>query len=188
MPVSRNSVGADLMKTSGWGLAAACAYAEHLLAESARSRVARQLVTAMASSDPELRVRAADVARRVTDKDADFLAAYASEIADILAETPIAESRTRWHLGLVVARTAHTPAQVHLAAALLWQLSQDKSNVVRCSAVEGLGLLARRDPFLRASIEPYLEQSFATGTPAMRVRARKALGALQRSVGKKSTR
>lgn len=178
MPVSRHFVKRDLIEVTGWGLAAARRYAEHLLARSAPSRAARQLVTAMASNHPELRVRAADVARRITDKNAEFLAAYASEIADILAETPIAESRVRWNLGLVVARTVRTPAQIRLAAALLWQLSQDKSNVVRCSAVEGLGLLARRDPALRSSVEPYLEQSFATGTPAMRVRARNALSIL----------
>lgn len=133
----------------------------------------------MASRNPALRVRAADVARRITDKDPAFLAPYALEIAGILAETPIAESRTRWHLGLVAARTAHTPAQIRLVAGILRQLSQDKSNVVRCSAVEGLGLLARRDPSLRPSVELYLEQAFAAGTPAMRVRARRALRALQ---------
>jgi hypothetical protein len=133
----------------------------------------------MASSNPELRVRAADVARRITDQNSAFFASHAAEIASVLAETPISESRTRWHLGLVVARTAHTPAEIRFAAALLWQLSHDKSNVVRCSAVEGLGLLALRDPSLRSSVEPHLEQAFATGTPAMRVRARNALRALQ---------
>jgi hypothetical protein len=179
MPTSRNSVSEDLLKAPCWGLTAARSYAQHLLANPARARAARQLVTAMASSNPELRVRAADVARRITDQNFAFFASHAAEIASVLAETPISESRTRWHLGLVVARTAHTPAEIRFAAALLWQLSHDKSNVVRCSAVEGLGLLALRDPSLRSSVEPHLEQAFATGTPAMRVRARNALRALQ---------
>ena len=178
MAVSRASVRSDLLKTSSWGLAAARAYAQLLLAQPDRTRTARQLVAAVASPNPELRVRAADVARRITDRDPAFLAQYASEIAGVLAETPIPESRARWHLGLVVARTAHTPEQIRLAAGLLWQLSHDKSNVVRCSAVEGLGLLARRDPHLRGSVELFLEQAFAAGTPAMRVRARDALRAL----------
>jgi hypothetical protein len=176
---SRNSVTDDLLSTSCWGLAAARAHGKRLLAHPDPLRAARQLVTAIASRNPELRVRAADVARRITDKDPKFLAAHASEIVSVLAETPIAESRARWHLGLVVARTARTPAQIRLAAALLWKLSQDKSNVVRCSAVEGLGLLVLRDPSLRSTVEPYLEQAFAAGTPAMRVRARDALRALQ---------
>src|ERR1700751_5837031 len=92
---------------------------------------------------------------------------------------PIAASRARWHLGLVVARSARTPPQIHLAVETLWQLAEDKSNVVRSSAVEGLGLLAHRDPELRNAIEPFLHQALITGTPAMRVRARNALCWLQ---------
>ena len=110
-----------------------------------------------------------------------FSSAHAAELAVILAETPISESRTRWHLGLVVARSARTPSQIRLAAEILWQLSEDKSNVVRASAVEGLGLLARRDPALRNGIEPFLHQALITGTPAMRVRARNALCWLETS-------
>lgn len=175
MPASPSSLKDDLRKPTCWSLAAARAQAQRLLARPDRRRAARELVTVLSTNNAEQRVRAADVARRITDKDPDFLAAHASEIAAIFAEAPIAESRARWHLGLVVARTARTPSQIRLAAGLLWQLSQDKSNVVRCSAVEGLGLLARRDPSLRSSVEPYLEQAFAAGTPAMRVRARNAL-------------
>jgi hypothetical protein len=171
----------NLLKTSGWGLAIARAHAQRLLAQHDRRRIARQLVDALSTNDREQRVRAADVARRITEKDADFLIAHAAELASILAEIPIPESRTRWHLGLVVARSARTPPHIRLAAEILWQLSEDKSNVVRSSAVEGLGLLARRDPALRNGIEPFLHQALITGTPAMRVRARNALCWLQSS-------
>jgi hypothetical protein len=124
---------------------------------------------------------AADVARRITEKDAGFFTSHAAEIASILAATPIVESRTRWHLGIVVGRSARSPQQVRLAAEILWQLAEDKSNVVRCSAVEGLGLLARYDLSLRNTVEPFLHQALVTGTPAMRVRARNALCWLQSS-------
>jgi hypothetical protein len=91
----------------------------------------------------------------------------------------------RWHLGLVVARSARTSSDIRLAAEVLWQLAEDKSNVVRSSAVEGLGLLARRDPALRNSIEPFLHQALISGTPAMRVRARNALCWLQSGAANK---
>ena len=175
------SVKDDLMKPACWGLAIARAHAKHLLAQQDRRRIARQLVQAFSTNDPEQRVRAADVARRITEKDDAFLVAHAAELALILAETPISESRTRWHLGLVVARSARTPSQIRLVAEILWQLSEDKSNVVRASAVEGLGLLARRDPALRNGVEPFLHQALITGTPAMRVRARNALCWLETS-------
>ncbi|HEY2001721.1 MAG TPA: hypothetical protein VGG80_05350 [Acidobacteriaceae bacterium] len=173
------------MKPACWGLAQARAQAQRLLAQQDRRRVARQLVAAISTSNPEQRVRAADVARRITERDVDLLAPHAAEIASILADTPIAESRTRWHLGLVAARSARTSQQIRLASAILWQLAEDKSNVVRCSAVEGLGLLARRDPSLRSTVEPFLHQALLTGTPAMRVRARNALCWLQSDAAKK---
>jgi hypothetical protein len=177
------------MKPACWGLAIARAQAQHLLAQQDRRRIVRQLVDALSTNDQkkcsrELRIRAADVARRISERDTEYLAPHAAELASILAEIPIPESRTRWHLGLVAARTAHTPQQIRLAAEVLWQLAEDKSNVVRCSAVEGLGLLAKRDPSLRSSVEPFLHQAFLTGTPAMRVRARDALHRLQ-STGRK---
>jgi hypothetical protein len=171
----------DLLKPTCWGLNEARSQAHRLLAQKDHRRTARQLVSALITDNPEQRVRAADVARRITEQDIDFLAPHAAELASILAETPITESRTRWHLGLVVARSARTPQQIRLAAEILWQLSEDKSNVVRCSAVEGLGLLAARDRSLRTTVEPYLHQALITGTPAMRVRARNALCWLQSS-------
>jgi hypothetical protein len=168
----------DLLRSQRWGLNEARAAARRLLARRDRRRAARELVTCLLTEDREQRVRAADVARRTTELDAESLAPHAAELASILAEIPIAEARTRWHLGLVVARTARTPQQIRLAAEVLWQLAEDKSNVVRCSAVEGLGLLAKRDRSLRSSVEPFLHQALLTGTPAMRVRARDALSRL----------
>lgn len=181
---ARSSVKDDLMKPACWGLDEARAQAQRLLAQQDRRRVARQLIAAISTSNPEQRVRAADVARRISERDIDLLAPHAAEIASILADTSSAESRTRWHLGLVAARSARTSQQIRLASAVLWQLAEDESNVVRCSAVEGLGLLARRDPSLRSTVEPFLHQALLTGTPAMRVRARDALCWLQSDAAK----
>jgi hypothetical protein len=181
MPAARSSINVDLLKPRCWGLAEARAHAQRVLAQPDRRRIARQIVAALSTSNPEQRLRAADVARRITEKDSGFFTSHAAAVASILAEIPITESRTRWHLGLVAARSARTPQQVRLAAEILWQLAEDKSNVVRCSAVEGLGLLARRDASLRNTVEPFLHQTLITGTPAMRVRARNALCWLQSS-------
>jgi hypothetical protein len=177
----------DLLRIQHWRLDEARTAARRLLARRDRRQVARELVTCLLTEDRELRVRAADVARRITERDSESLAPHAAELASILAEIPIPESRTRWHLGLVVARTARTPQQIRLAAEVLWQLAEDKSNVVRCSAVEGLGLLAQRDRSLRNGVEPFLHQALLTGTPAMRVRAHDALRRLQSSGRKRSS-
>jgi hypothetical protein len=68
----------------------------------------RALVRELFGDDVEVRKRAADVARRVTERDGRLLEPYADELAGLLETLPVSESRTRWHLGMVVPRVAHT--------------------------------------------------------------------------------
>lgn len=62
----------------------------------------RVLVRELSGDDVEVRKRAADVARRVTERDAAPLRSYVDELAGLLAALPEAESWTRRHLGLLV--------------------------------------------------------------------------------------
>ena len=71
----------------------------------------RALVRELFGDDVEVRKRAADVARRITERDGGLLERYADELAGLLETLPVEESRTRWHLGLVVPRVAHTRVQ-----------------------------------------------------------------------------
>jgi hypothetical protein len=122
--------------------------------------------------DVEVRKRAADVARRITEVDGRLLERYADELAGLLETLPVEESRTRWHLGLVVPRVAHTRLQRLRAARTMSLLAGDESNVVRCSAVEGLGLLATQEASLRDEAEEMVEKFLREGTLAMKNRAR----------------
>lgn len=155
-----------------WGLSQARAAAEQILAETA---LVRELMRALASNDPVLRQRASDTARRVTEKQPELLAPHAEKLLGIFSESAGDNWRTRAHLGLVVARTAQSAAQRRRAAGLLMPLYYDPSNVVRCTAIEGLCLLAQGEPALRAQFETLAEDALATGTLAMQNRARRAL-------------
>jgi HEAT repeat protein len=132
----------------------------------------RSLVRELFGEDAEVRKRAADVARRITEKDGRLLAPYADELAGLLETLPTEESRTRWHLGLVVPRAARTRGQRLRAARTMSLLAQDESNVVRCSAVEGLGLLAMQEASLRDEAEEMIKRFLREGTTAMKCRAR----------------
>ncbi len=135
-------------------------------------RAVKALVAGMFGEDAELRKRSADVARRITEVDAAPLFRHADELMGLLAELSLEESRTRWHLGLVVARVAHTREQRLRAARLMEQLMEDESNVARCLAIEGMGLLAGEEASLRGVAEEMVERALREGTPAMRSRAR----------------
>jgi hypothetical protein len=163
------SVGQRL-RGSRWGLPRARAIAEEIGGDKAGVRA---LVRELFGDDVEVRKRAADVARRITDKDGSLLERYADELAGLLETLPPGESRTRWHLGLVVPRVAHTQAQRLRAARTMWLLAQNDSNVVMCSAVEGMGVLALREPSLRDEAEEMVERYLREGTTkAMKCRAR----------------
>ncbi len=168
----------ELLKGS-WGLDRARSVARRVEHDS---RSVRALVGAMFGDKPELRKRAADVARRITEEDSHPLARYADELAGLLAEVPVVESRTRWHLGLVVARVAHTREQRLRAARLMELLMEDESNVARCSAIEGIGLLACDETSLRDIAEEMIAQALATGTKAMKARARHAKRRLEKGL------
>jgi hypothetical protein len=162
-----------------WGLDRA---REMALKVAAHRTAVRALVAAIFSEEPELRKRASDVARRVTDFDAGVLSPFADELAGLLPALAPVESRTRWHLGLVVARVAHTREQRLRAARLMQLLMEDESNVARCSAVEGMGLLASYEPSLLDAAEEMIERALLDGTPAMKARARHARRRLEKTM------
>jgi hypothetical protein len=146
------------------------------------------LVEAMFGEAPEVRKRAADVARRITDGGPEPLERYADELAGLLAEISAEESRTRWHLGLVVARVAHTREQRLRAARLMQLLIEEESNVARCSAVEGIALLASVEVSLRPVAEEIIARALRDGTCAMKVRARHAKRRLEKADRRSSGR
>ncbi len=81
-------------------------------------------------------------------------------------------SRGRGGIWGVVPRVAHTQAQRLRAARTMSLLVEDESNVVRCSAVEGMGLLALQEASLRDEAEEMVESYLRQGTKAMKSRAR----------------
>jgi len=166
------------LDTPGWGLPDAKHAAAQVLA---RPELLKPLLKALLSNDSALRHRASDTARRITDKQPELFTPYTERLLGLFSESANDNWRTRAHLGLIVARIAQSRPHRIRAAGLLQPLYYDPSNVVRCTAVEGLGLLAHREPSLSPEIEPLLEQALATGTIAMQCRARHALALLHKS-------
>jgi hypothetical protein len=177
------TLGAQL-RSGAWGLARARGIAEEICGDK---EGVRALVRELFGEDVEVRKRAADVARRITEKDARPLERYADELAGLLETLPVEESRTRWHLGLVVPQVAHSTVQRLRAARTMWLLTEDESNVVRCSAVEGMGLLALEEASLRDEAEEMIERYLREGTTkAMKSRARGVMRMWARADRKKN--
>jgi len=170
------------LRGARWGLFRARSLAEEIVGDKAGVRA---LVRELFGEDVEVRKRAADVARRITELDGSLLEPYADELAGLLETLPVEESRTRLHLGLVVPRVAHSRAQRLRAARTMSLLAGDESNGVRCSAMEGLGLLALQEASLRDEAEEMIERFLREGTKAMKCRARAVMRLWARSERRK---
>jgi HEAT repeat protein len=162
-----------------WGLADARKAAAEVLAHP---ELLKPLLRALFGRDRVLRHHAADTSRRIAERQPQLLAPHIERLLGLFSEIGPREAgdnwRTRAHLGLVVARVAQSRAHRVRAVGLLMPLYYDSSNVVRCTAVEGLGLLAQGEPSLRAQVQPLIEEALLTGTLAMQCRARDAIAKL----------
>src|ERR1035438_7707526 len=123
----------ELLRVRPWGLSAARVLAGGI---GGYGPSLRALVQELFSEEVKLRKRAADVVRRITDRDQAPLQRYADELAGLLESLPPEESQTRWHLALAVARVAHTRMQRLRAARAMSLLVEDESNALRCAAME----------------------------------------------------
>lgn len=171
----------ERLRVKRFGLKEARALAQEIAGDNV---AVRALVRELFGEDVEIRKRAADTARRITERDAMPLERYADELSGLLESLPVEESRTRWHLGLVVPRVANTRERRMRAARIMLLLAEDESNVVRCSAVEGLGTLALKVPSLRDEAEALVERYLREGTTkAMKSRAQAAKKMLGKRYG-----
>ena len=66
-------------------------------------------------------------------------------------------------------------AETERASANLRRYLEDRSSIVKTSALQGLLDLAGQNPALRDTAREALEQAVRTGTPAMKARARNLL-------------
>jgi len=136
-------------------------------------RYFRELIECMWDENAVVRMRAADAAEKVSRAKPELLKPYKRELLGLLAEAEQIE--LRWHLAAMVPRLALTRAEKQRAAAALERYLEDRSSIVKTFALQGLADLARSEPGLRERVKQILEESLASGTAAMKARARKLL-------------
>jgi hypothetical protein len=133
----------------------------------------RELIACLWHENPVVRLRAADAAEKVSAKKPRLLDRHKSELLGLLAEAEQIE--LRWHLAAMVPRLRLTARERQRAASALLRYLQDRSSIVKTFALQGLSDLSRNDAGMRANVKQLLEVAAQSGTPAMKVRARKLL-------------
>jgi hypothetical protein len=136
------------------------------------------LFEGMASDDEIVRMRAADVAEKVTARQPDLLQPHKKELLTIAGSSD--QQEVRWHAALMIPRLKLTAKERAVAVDILFDYLRDHSSIVKTFAMQGLATLASTDPRLRGKILPLLRELTEVGTPAMRARGRKLLQHLNR--------
>jgi len=137
-----------------------------------------KLIAGLWSSDPLVRMRAADATEKVTRQHPELLLPYKRELLGLMAEAE--EQELRWHLAAMVPRLALDSKERSRATSALQRYLEDRSSIVRTFALQGLAEFAQDDPSLRPSVVEILREATRSGTPAMKARGRKLLADLDR--------
>jgi HEAT repeat protein len=131
------------------------------------------LVTALASHDELLRMRAADAIEKITTRNPSLLQPFKKKFLVIASRAT--QQEVRWHAAQIIPRLDLTPKERAAAVDILFDYLRDKSSIVKTFAMQALADLATTDPKLKSQIIPLLEELTQIGTPAMRARGRKIL-------------
>jgi hypothetical protein len=138
----------------------------------------RHVFAGLGSSDPLVRMRAADAAEKITERRPELLQPYKMKLLAIAGGTE--QQEVRWHAALMIPRLKLTAKQRAVAVDILFDYLRDRSSIVKTFAMQGLASLADSDFSLRTKILPLLEELTEIGSPAMRARGRKLLRHLNR--------
>jgi hypothetical protein len=114
--------------------------------------------------------RAADALERASGRWPQMLARWKDALLDRMLDA--GENKLRWNLALMIFRAQLTKEETARAAAVLRSWLEDKSSIVKTSAMHGLAGLTRWDPSMQPEVLDMLRVLSRSGTPAMRARGR----------------
>ncbi|MGA2349727.1 MAG: hypothetical protein ABSF70_04770 [Terracidiphilus sp.] len=147
-----------------------------------RRAAIRDLMKELLSENPFARRCAADLARRVSEREPGILRAYAGVLIDLVAQIPLDQWQTRGYLMLAAAQNAWTRAERMSLATLARSMIDDERIALRAIGIEAFATVAAAEPELRDEAMFLLEGYRRDGVPALRSRARRMLLVLSRTV------
>lgn len=136
------------------------------------------LFAGLRHDNPVIRMRAADAVEKITARHFEYLQPYKEQLLGSIAS--IDQQEVRWHVAQLLSRLAFNPGERQTAVRILRGYLDDRSQIVKTSAIQALADLAETDAGLRQELIPLLEQLVQTGSPAVKSRGRRLLAKLKR--------
>jgi hypothetical protein len=136
-----------------------------------------QLMQGLWSSDPLIRMRAADALEKASSRRPDLLRPFKAKLLRLLDEAT--QQELRWHLAQIIPRLRLSKKDRRRAASAFRLYLSDRSSIVKTSAMQAIADLARIDDELMPEAKDLLIAATKGGTAAMRARGRKLLRQLE---------
>ena len=125
-----------------------------------------------ASPNPLVKMRAAQVINRVASQRPDYLESYNNRFIEVLAQA--GERQYRRNLIMLLPHLKLNEAEKVKISAILGGFLRDKTVTIVIAALEAMVELAGDDPEKQVKLLPIVDELARTGSPAIRVRARRA--------------
>lgn len=137
-----------------------------------RRTAIRELIRELCSDDPFDHRCAAELARLVSRREPDILAAYSDLLVEVAATFPMEEWQARGYVLVAAAINATAHSQRMRLLSLVRARLAEARIAVRAMALEAFAHLATREPGLRDEAMAMLETARYDPAPAMRCRAK----------------
>ena len=137
------------------------------------------VVNAILTNDPGIRMRASDAAAKITQIHSEWLHPYKKLFLDKISK--INQQEVRWHTAQMMPRLKLTKAERKRVFDLLLTYLEDKSRIVKTSTMQALADIAIQDNAYLNQVQRLLSGLIQEGSPAMKVRGKKLLLILEKA-------
>jgi len=148
--------------------------------------VVKELVEALEDERGVVVHRAANALKKVQAERPELVVPFAKKVLRAAMECEVLFAR--WDLTLVVGEMPLKGAERALAIELMYEGLRSESGLLKTIAMQGLTDLSVDDPSLRRRVMRIVEEFAASGTAAMRARARMLLAAEKKTTRRRDGR
>ncbi len=143
----------------------------------ASSRLFQDVVHAILSDNPGIRMRASDAVEKISRFHPEWLKPYKRMFLHKIAD--IDQQEVRWHTAQILPRLNLTAIERKRVFALLVSYLDDNSRIVKTFSMQALADIALQDTAYIDEVRDIVSRSIKTGSPAMKARGKKLLSKLK---------
>ena len=143
-----------------------------------RPLIFKEVVNAILTDDPGIRMRASDAAEKITQIHPEWLNPYKKLLLDKIAR--IKQQEVRWHTAQMLPRLKLTKTERKRVFGLLLTYLEDKSRIVKTSTMQALADIAIQDNTYLKEVNRLLRSLIKEGSPAVKARGKKLLLTLEK--------